>query len=182
LVGASNFAAACETSAKLELMLLDPGKSAAGLALRTRRPVQSSLLNGARQFSLQLGDVAAMAEAAPAVKLVLCLPFAPAQPRAEQEGHGVAALQGAVLLGTELESPPSKRCMRGDRGARASLGPGRASWVQGVPHWGLLGFVCVAEFWGARGIEGDWDLTLAAWWGAGVPTGAKQLERWCCAL
>ena len=114
---------------KLELMLLEPGRSVAGLALRLGRLVQSSLAKGPQHLSFRLGDVAAMAQAAPQVKLYLCLPLlASVTPRQSQQrgsqapdstsasGTGSScpsdqpqALQGSLLLGTELDTPPSRR-------------------------------------------------------------------------
>ena len=93
LAGAANFASAGPT----ELCLLDPQRSAAGLALRTGKPVQSSLLNGAHDAALRLGDVAAMAAAAPATQLWLCLPLRAAE--AEARKQRCRALEGALLFG-----------------------------------------------------------------------------------
>ena len=137
LVRSANLAA----GGKLELMLLDPAQSAAGLALRSGKLVQSSLLNGAAQFSARLGDVAAMVAAAPGTKYLLCLPFKPAAQQQQQQQaaprSGGGALEGALLLGLDAAEPPGKRCVRtagvaGSAGCRRRLPLGAS-----CPRFGL---------------------------------------------
>jgi hypothetical protein len=101
-VGASNFAD--DGSGRLELCLLDPQRSAAGLALRAGKLVECSVPSDGAKVRLQLGDVERLLEAAPGARVMLCLPLrvgAEAAPAlaGDSSGRCFAALQGALLLG-----------------------------------------------------------------------------------
>ena len=109
------------------------------MALRSGKLVQCSLINGARSFAQQLGDVVSLLETAPDAKVMLCMPLMADEER-QRSGR---VLQGALLLGLNLDYCLSKRCV----GRQAAAAGARAMLSSGMARHGatytLAGVICM---------------------------------------
>lgn len=102
---ASSFAA----GSKLELTLLDPQQSAAGLALFTNKVLQSTISDRAAHYPVQLGDISKMVLEQPDTTHFICIPFKPA---IHSDPNATCALEGTLLFGVKDGCMPTKRHLR----------------------------------------------------------------------